>query len=247
MTTTGSLPHFKVIFLLLSFSFIFTNAHSQESSKQLKVGLLYEPNLSIVRPSSVLETNPKFNYGMGLYFIRENENKNHFFWYGISLDQNSSEKLNLIDNRNIVDNDGNILKDNQRFYNANVFYSYLALSVNYNYKIINNEKSTFGISVGPSLKYFFKYKTKYNLHDGQINSNIKGKDLVEKNYFINNPSLNLSFWYRHNFAENWAILVGTNYSYDLNFITSIPKYHNIGIAFGFVKNINSLKSRNNKK
>ena len=216
------------------------NTQAQEDSKNSeiwRIKLLLTPNLTFTTTKFVHSYKPLVNLGLSLYFERINPSRIYFFSYGLTLDKNTIKRSNLVDNREVVDENGTIDETKIRYFDAKFSYSYIAASVAFNYKILNKETFFLALTTGLSAKYYWRYKTQYNLHSGKLTSILNPSDLIE-----DDPPIvaiaNLGLWYSYSLSEQWHLQLGTNYAQDLYTLSiSSPIFSKIEVHLGLIRTI----------
>lgn len=209
-----------VICLLISYK-----AYSQELNK---ISVEQNINLSIIDKSFLKNTEALYNYGFSVEYARIS-NSCYYFSYALGFGQNSTRKLDLLDNRNVVDTEGKIDDSQIKYYDTEVKYSFIMANFKFNYSLLEFENSSIVSYLGIGFKYYLNYQTTYNFVDGKQKAEQKISDLYEGNYLIDNPSILAGIMYNFEFLDSWNISTGFNYSYDVNLI-DIPKYHKLGIS-----------------
>jgi hypothetical protein len=178
------------------------------------------------------DVDPMINNGISLSYFKD-KSKKYFVSYQIELNRNSVKKLNLPDNRKVVDNDGNINENNVRYFDSKIYYNYIGLGIDFNYKLKSFSKSNIILSTGLILKYYTKSETKYYLDEEAHKSNIKLSDLYDGNLFLDSPSVRIKLGYDFLINKNISFVSEVEFSRDLN-INDIPKFSKLGLNIGLI-------------
>jgi hypothetical protein len=206
---------------------------AQTNNKVWKSTISPGSHLSIVDPYYVRDAKPRLGSSFGLYFSRENNDKPYFFSYGIALEGNRYFKEGFVDNR--IDPESPVSEvQNNRSFSTTFAYTYLAPAINFNYKLSNKQGGLLGITAGLALKYYLRYTTIYQLNDGDRKTALGASDF-EANYLGNNAAFNIGIWRQLTLSERWVLRPSFFYAYDLNFLSSVPRFHRFGLTVGVTR------------
>lgn len=212
-------------------------AQEEVKIKEKQWSLFLTPDMGILDSYYAKDANAKPNlFGLTLKYSKRNIKKRHYLSYGLILDKNTFTKDGFYDNRNVVDNEGNIDESQARQFEVKQSYFYIAPSIEMNYLLFNSETHRIGTSVGAYFKFYLAQKTEYKLNDGAQTTTLSPFDITY-NFLLNNPGINTSLWYEYNLTKKYLLHVELNYSHDLNFESPIPRFQKIGVSLGITMNI----------
>jgi len=212
-------------------------AQEEARIKEKQWSLFLTPDMGIMDSYYAKGAKAKPNLlGLTLKYSKRNIKKKHYLSYGLIFDKNTFTKDGFYDNRNVVDNEGNIDESQARQFDVKQSYFYIAPSIEINYLLLKSETHRMGASVGAYLKYYLAQKSEYKLNDGAQTTTLSPFDITY-NFLFNNPGINTSFWYEYNLTKKYLLHGGVNYLHDLNFESPIPRFQKIGVSLGVTMNI----------
>jgi hypothetical protein len=201
-------------------------AQKTAKKNEKSLSMFYTPNLSIVDKNYADDVDDGINLiGFSLKYSSRELDDRFYLSYGIDIQENSISQKSI-----------RVHSNNEYTYEYKLSYTYIAPSIELNYLLVNTEVNRLGISTGLFFKYFLRKKLKHHLSDGWQSASLSLSDITD-NYSYNNPGLMTSIWYQKKLNESMFLHSGVNYTYDLNYTSSVPMFQKIGISLGLVINL----------